>query len=291
MKTNLASFEKVTKRYSEFTLDHIDLKIEPGRIVGIIGPNGAGKTTTLKLMMNIIKPNSGSITMLGRQYPTEEREIKNKIGYVGEEQYFYEDRTVSWTGRFVSRFYTEWDENRFNQLLMQFQISRTKKVKALSNGMRVKLSLAIALSHHASLILLDEPTAGLDPVVRREVLTMLKNSSLDDPELGIVISSHITDDLERIADTIHYMINGKIALTDEKDILLDNWKKLHFRTDSVDETVLTNLYNIERNQFGCSGITNQYQTFRQTHAEGIAKDTIRVENVHLDDILLSLLEE
>lgn len=281
----------VTKRYKEFTLHGIDLDIPVGQIIGIIGPNGAGKTTTLQLMMNMIKLDGGEITIFGQQYPQDEKAIKNRIGYVGEVQYFYEDRTVGWTGKFVSRFYTGWNENEFDALLMRFGLSRTKKVKALSKGMRVKLAFAVALAHHPKLIILDEPTSGLDPVVRREVLELLKERRLRDEELSIIISSHITDDLERIADVVHYMLNGEIALSGEKDLLLDTWKKVHFKADTVTEDMLTGLRNVERNMFGVSGVTNEFRQFKAHYIDAIQSGDIRVENIRLDDILISLLEK
>ena len=282
--------EGISKHYREFTLDHVNLEVPAGRILGIIGPNGAGKTTTLKMLMNIVKPDEGIIEILGMHYPQDERAIKNAIGYVGEEQYFYEDRTVAWTGRFVSHFFGQWDENEFDRLLMRFGISRTKRVKTLSKGMRVKLALAIALSHHPRLIILDEPTSGLDPVVRRELLVLLKERSLENEDLSIIISSHITEDLERIADLVHYMVNGRIVLADDKDTLLDEWKKLHFKAEKADESMLAGLRNIERNMFGISGVTSQFNAFRAAHQEAIRAGDVRVENIRLDDILLSLLE-
>jgi ABC-2 type transport system ATP-binding protein len=291
MTEQIATLKGVTKRYREFTLNGIDFDIPAGCIIGIIGPNGAGKTTTLELLMNMIKLDGGEITIFGQRYPHAEKEIKNKIGYVGEVQYFYEDRTVGWTGKFVSNFYANWNENEFDTLLMRFGLSRTKKVKNLSKGMRVKLAFAIALAHFPKLIILDEPTSGLDPVVRREVLELLKERSLQDETLSILISSHITDDLERIADIIHYMINGQIALSGEKDLLLDTWKKIHFKADIVNEGMLAGLRNIERNMFGVSGITNQFGTFQRQYAEAIQRGDIRVENIRLDDILISLLEK
>ena len=286
-----ATLKGVTKRYKEFTLNQIDLTIPAGRVVGIIGPNGAGKTTTLQLMMNMIKLDGGQIEIFGHQYPQDEKVIKSQIGYVGEVQYFYEDRTVAWTGKFVSSFYPNWDDNEFQQLLRRFDLSRTKKVKNLSKGMRVKLAFAIALAHHPQLIILDEPTSGLDPVVRREVLELLKERSLADEELSIIISSHITDDLERIADEVHYIINGKIVLSGEKDLLLDGWKKVHFKANIVNEEMLEGLRNIERNMFGVSGVTDHFQEFKKAYDTAIRAGDIRVENIRLDDILISLLEK
>ena len=287
----IAVLKGVTKRYKEFTLNGIDLGVPTGQIVGIIGPNGAGKTTTLQLMMNMVRLDGGEITIFGKHYPQDEKEIKNRIGYVGEVQYFYEDRTVAWTGKFVSKFYSNWNEGEFTALLKRFDLSRTKRVKNLSKGMRVKLAFAIALAHHPKLIILDEPTSGLDPVVRREVLELLKERSLQDEELSIIISSHITDDLERIADVVHYMINGTIVLSGDKDLLLDTWKKVHFKADAVSEEMLDGLRNVERNMFGVSGITNRYQDFKASFGDAIQRGDIRVENIRLDDILISLLEK
>lgn len=291
MMETIATLSGVTKKYKEFTLNAIDLAIPAGQIVGIIGPNGAGKTTTLQLMMNMISRDAGEIELFGMRYPRDEKAIKNKIGYVGEVQYFYEDRTVGWTGNFAAKFYEEWDENQFDALLMRFALSRTKKVKALSKGMRVKLALAIALAHHPQLIILDEPTSGLDPVIRREVLDLLKECSLNDENLGIVISSHITDDLERIADSIHYMIAGNFVLSGEKDLLLDTWKKVHFKAEIVTEAMTKSLRNIERNMFGVSGVTDRFKEFQTMYAGEIQRGEIRVENIRLDDILISLLEK
>lgn len=288
---NTAVLSGLTKKYKEFRLNHIDMEIPSGQIVGIIGPNGAGKTTTLQLMMNMIKLDGGELTIFGMQYPHDEKEIKDQIGYVGEVQYFYEDRTVGWTGKFVSRFYTAWNENQFDALLMRFSLSRTKKVKALSKGMRVKLALAIALAHNPRLIILDEPTSGLDPVVRREVLELLKERSLNDEKLSILISSHITDDLERIADTIYYMIAGEIVLTGEKDILLDTWKKVHFKAETVTNDMTAGLRNIERNMFGVSGVTNHFPDFKKQYGEAIQRGDVRIESIRLDDILISLMEK
>jgi len=171
---HILQIRNLRKEYREFVLDDISLDVPRGYIMGIIGPNGAGKSTTIKIIMNLVRADGGEVDVFGLTHQKNEKEIKNRIGYVGEEQYFYDSKSVAWTGRFVSQYYREWDENRFGKLLNEFQISRTKKVRELSKGMRVKLSLAIALSHNPELVILDEPTAGLDPVVRRELLETLR---------------------------------------------------------------------------------------------------------------------
>ncbi|MBN2414182.1 ABC transporter ATP-binding protein [candidate division KSB1 bacterium] len=281
--------ENLVKKYREFTLDHVSLNIPKGYIIGLIGPNGAGKSTTIKILMNIVKPNSGDVKIFGLDYKKHEKEIKNRIGYVGEVQYFYENKSVTWTGKFVSQYYKKWDENRFTALLNDFQISRTKKVRELSKGMRVKLAMAIALSHDAELIILDEPTSGLDPVVRREVLDILMDVTRDENK-SVIISSHITEDITRIADYITFMINGKIHLTIEKDDLLSNWKKIHFKKGALNQEISQTLSNVKEGMFGSSGITDNYLKIKDKLSAAIEKEDIKVENVGLDDILISFVK-
>lgn len=285
---HVVELREVRKEYKEFVLDGISWQIPKGCIMGLIGPNGAGKTTTIKIIMNLIRADGGKVSLFGLDYRRNEKEIKNRIGYVGEEQYFYEDRTVAWTGRFVSRFYRNWDTNTFSRLLNEFQISGTKKVKELSKGMRVKLSIALALSHNPELIILDEPTAGLDPVVRRELLDLLRKISSKNK--SVIISSHITDDIARTADYITYLLEGRISLIEQKDELLSNWKKIHFLTGTLDNGISSSFFNIETSMFGSSGITNSYLSIKDDLAEGIRKEDIKVENVGLDDILICFVK-
>lgn len=283
----LASY--LRKEYKEFKLDNVSLNIPKGYIVGLIGPNGAGKTTTIKIITNLIKADSGNVEIFGLNYKTSEKEIKNRIGYVGEEQYFYENKRVSWTGNFVSKFYKNWDKSKFNSLLNDFQISSSKKVKELSKGMRVKLSFAIALAHNPELIILDEPTSGLDPVIRREILDLLMGL-IEDENRSVLISSHITDDISRIADYVAYMINGKIILFEEKDNLLSNWKKIHFRKGSLNGNIMDSLFNVNDNVFGVSGITRNYPELKEKLKKGMEEGDVKVENMGLDDILISFVK-
>ena len=286
---SILELTSLQKNYREFTLNSVSLSLPRGYIMGLIGPNGAGKTTTIKLIMNLLDADGGEVTVFGKGYRGNEKSIKSRIGYVGEEQYFYEDRTVAWTGRFVGRFFPNWDTNRFSSFLNEFQISGTKKVRELSKGMRVKLSLAIALSHNPELIILDEPTAGLDPVVRRDVLDLLQRVTMEDDSRSVLISSHITDDIERIADSVTYLVNGSVVLSGQKDDLLGNWKKVHFRSGALNGGVKDSMLMIEENAFGCSGITREYQTIRRSFEDGVNKDDVRIENMGLDDILITFV--
>ncbi len=287
---NVLVLKDIKKIYKEFLLDGISLTVPRGYIMGIIGPNGAGKSTTIKIIMNLVRPDGGTVEVFGLTHNKSEKEIKNRIGYVGEEQYYYENRTVSWTAKFVSQYFKQWDENRFGILLNRFGISRTKKIRELSKGMKVKLSLAIALSHNPELVILDEPTAGLDPVVRRELLDILRDVT-EDENRSVIISSHITDDIARIADYITYMIDGRIVMSREKDDLLAGWKRIHFKKEAVAPDVIDSLYDVQDQMFGSTGVTRDYENIKEKLAAAVAKEDVKIENVNLDDILISLVRE
>jgi ABC-2 type transport system ATP-binding protein len=287
---SVVKLKDLRKEYPEFILDNVNLDIPAGYITGVIGPNGAGKTTTIKLIMNLIQADGGEVEVLGLTHDQFEKNIKDRIGYVGEEQFFYEHRSAGWTGKFVSHFYSKWDRGRYLQLLGDFKLPLKKKIKTYSKGMRVKLSLAIALSHDPELIILDEPTAGLDPVVRREVLDLLQKVTLEEKR-SVIISSHITDDISRVADYIAYMINGRFALFSTKDELQADWKTIHFKKDSLAQSIADSLENVETQMFGSSGVTRRYREIEAALADGLASGDIKVENVGLDDILIAMVHE
>jgi len=286
---NILEIKNLRKEYPEFILENISWDIPKGYVMGLIGPNGAGKTTTIKLIMNLIRSDGGQIKVFGLDSIKDEKQIKNKIGYVGEEQYFYDYRSADWTGKFVSHFFDRWDMERYRSLLDRFEIPPKKRIRKFSKGMKVKLSLAIALSHNPELILLDEPTSGLDPIIRREAIDFLKTFT-EENEKSVIISSHITDDIARIADYVTYMVNGKIVLTDSKDELLSNWKKIHFTPDSLDKSIIDRLEDVESQMFGSSGLIKNYPEIQEALTPGITSGDVKVESVGLDDILIALVK-
>jgi len=285
---HILEVKNLSKVYQGFTLDNISFKLQRGTITGLIGPNGAGKTTTIKLLMNMIKKKSGHIRIFGLDYSNSEKEIKNRIGYVGEEQYYYQNKTIKWTEKFVSGFYDRWDPHMFRDFVEKFKLPINKKIKNFSKGMKLKLSFAVALSHNPELLILDEPTSGLDPVIRREILDLLTELRQKE-ELSVFLSSHITDDLYRISDHISYMVDGKIIIDEVKDELLARWKKINYKPGSLPAGVEQGLMNVEKQLFGSSGITNKYSEIAELLTEGIKKGDIKIENVNLDDILISLV--
>ncbi len=286
---NILELQNVQKRYKGFTLDGISLSLPQGYILGLIGPNGAGKTTTIKILMNMVKRDGGDVQVCGLDPRKNAKRIKNNVGYLGEEQHFYGNKTVAWIGDFVSAFYDDWDTNTFQSLLTNFQISRTKKTRELSKGMKVRFSLALALSHHPELLILDEPTAGLDPVIRREILELLRKKSKNEGK-SVIISSHITDDIMRTADLVAFLVEGKIVLTSDKDELLSNWKRIHYKKGALGSEIVNSLTRRKDHAFGSSGVTDRYLEIKDTLVQGITEGVIKIENVNLDDILISLVK-
>lgn len=215
----------LTKDYGDFILRDVSFSLPHGYIMGFIGQNGAGKTTTIKCIMNLVRPDAGSVKVFGEDALRNPVKVKHMVGYVGEEQPFYEEMTVEQTARFVSHFRPNWDEGLFGVLCRKYGISRTKKVRDLSRGTRVKFALALALAHRPKLLILDEPMSGLDPVARREVVEELLNVIRDETR-SVFFSSHMVEDLERVADYIALIHGGRLLFALEKDEVLSNWKRV-----------------------------------------------------------------
>lgn len=211
---NVIEFQNVCKSFEGFELKNLSLTVKKGFITGFIGGNGAGKSTTIKLMMNLLKPDSGSVSLFGLDYKNHEKEIKQRIGFVYDENVFYDNVTLAEMKRIIKPAYLNWDDRRFAHYAELFKLPLKKKLKSFSKGMMMKASLAIALSHHAELIIMDEPTSGLDPVFRRELLELL-HQLMQDEKLTIFFSTHITADLDRIADYIAFLHNGELIFTKE----------------------------------------------------------------------------
>ena len=219
---NILEISNLCKNYKDFSLKNVNISLERGYIMGFIGPNGAGKSTTIKLIMNLIKKDSGSIKVFNMDHEKHEIEIKEKIGFVYDENYYYEELTVQEMKNIIRPFYHQWDDDAFQKYVKDFQLPLKKLIKHLSKGMRMKFSLAIALSHHAELLIMDEPTSGLDPLVRSELLDILQ-SLLEDENKSVFFSTHITSDLDKVADYITLIHDGEILLSQAKDELIEEY--------------------------------------------------------------------
>ena len=213
--TEMLRVQGLSKRYPGFSLEDVSFSLESGHIMGLIGKNGAGKSTTLKAMLNLVRPDSGKVTLLGRNMPADERLCKQEVGVVFGGVDFYPLKKLSTITSVTRQFYPAWDEKRYSSYLSQFGLDETKPFRTLSNGMKVKYLLALALSHNARLLILDEPTSGLDPVSRDEILHIFTRIVADGTR-SILFSTHITSDLDRCADVITYIQNGRVLLSANK---------------------------------------------------------------------------
>jgi ABC-2 type transport system ATP-binding protein len=225
MKDLTVQFEGVSKQYTHFTLDNIDLELPTGSIMGFIGANGAGKSTTIRILMGLVYQDKGRVNVLGHSMPDGQIAAKTDIGFVSEDMRLYGAASLRWHMEFVRSIYPRWDQPYAEKLLQRFDLKSEQKIKGLSHGQRVKAALLLALARRPRLLVLDEPTTGLDPVARHEVLGELM-AVLADEERTILFSSHNTQDVEQISDRITFIDRGKIIDSDDKEIFLDRWRRL-----------------------------------------------------------------
>jgi len=218
-------FKGVGKHYPHFNLDNIDLVLPTGSIMGFIGANGAGKSTTIRILMGLVHQDLGAVNVLGHSMPSQQAAAKLDIGFVSEDMRLYGAATLEWHMKFVSSMFPKWDQAYADKLVQRFDLKPQQKIKGLSHGQRVKAALLLALARKPRLLVLDEPTTGLDPVARREVLGELM-AVLADEDRTILFSSHNTQDVEQISDQITFIDRGRIVDSDDKEAFLDQWRRL-----------------------------------------------------------------
>lgn len=266
------------KEYRDFNLN-VSFSLERGYLMGFIGPNGAGKSTTIKLIMNLLKKDSGTIKVFGLDNVKNEIEIKQRIGFVYDQNYYYDELTVEEMKGIISRFYADWDDELYRSYLKIFDLDPRKKIKELSKGMQMKFSLIMALSHHAELIIMDEPTSGLDPIVRRELLQIL-SEILQDENKGILLSTHITSDLDKIADYITFINQGRIVESTTRDFLLENYGVVRGKKELLRQTDKGLLIGVKENEFGFEALVKD-----KARAREIFGDKIIIDKPTLEDIM------
>ena len=221
---NILEVRGLRKSYGSFTLNDATFDLPRGYIMGFVGPNGAGKTTTIKLILNVIKPESGIVNLFVRESTADAAAHNESIGVVMDTPLYVDEWTINDVEKAISPFYEQWDKKTFADLTGQFGLAKKMKVKELSRGMKVKLQIAAALSHNATLLILDEPTSGLDPVAREEICDLLREF-ISDENKSVLFSTHITSDLEKIADYITFILDGNIVFTGTKDALLEKYAR------------------------------------------------------------------
>ena len=232
---NALEIRNLTRHFGDFTLDSLNLTLPGGCILGLIGENGAGKSTTIRLILGMLRPDGGTVTILGRDNRDNLALTKQDIGVVLDEVGISACLTARQVGKIMQGIYRSWDEAVFSDYLTRLAVPADKKFKEFSRGMKMKLGIAVALSHHPRLLILDEATSGLDPVVRDEVVSILSEFTRDESH-SILISSHIVSDLEKLCDYVAFLHKGKLLLCEEKDMLLSEYGILHCRPEDLPET-------------------------------------------------------
>ena len=259
---NVIEVKDVSFQSSAFSINNLSFSIPQGFVTGFIGANGAGKTTIIRMIMDIIEPKQGHISIFGEKIANKPKWIKNKIGFVYSEVYFNQQWTAKKLEKMVSPFYTDWDSQAIKNYLEKFNLPFDEKIKHFSTGMKMKLSLALALSHHAELFILDEPTAGLDPIVRNEVLEILQSELLDEHKT-LFISTHIISDLEKIADYLVHIKDGEVIMQGFRHQLQEQYSIVQGDNQDLDEELNRLFLYKEVKSTGFVGFTKQAQVFKE----------------------------
>jgi ABC-2 type transport system ATP-binding protein len=246
---NALEVEGLVKHYGSFALSGISFTVPQGYITGLIGPNGAGKSTVIKAIMGMVLPEEGRITVLNQPVTGNEGNYKQHIGYISDENIYYEYLTMEQMKRIVAPFYDRWDDALFNKYMDLFELLKRKKIKDCSKGMKMKFAIAMALAHHPTLLIMDEPTAGLDPVFRRELLDLLADYILDETNT-ILFSTHLTTDLDRVADYVTFLNRGKLVFSDSKDEVLEQYVIVKGSGELLDADVRRELIGVRETAVG-----------------------------------------
>jgi ABC-2 type transport system ATP-binding protein len=256
------------------------MSLEKGTLSGFIGPNGAGKTTTIKSILNIVKPDSGKITVMDMDSVSNELAIKSKLGIILDDGHFYEDLSLKKMKNLLAPMYPAWNENAYQSYIQQFGLPENKRIKDLSRGMRMKYALALALSHDAELLILDEPTSGLDPLVRSELIGILKDIVYED-EKTVLMSTHITSDLDKIADYLFFIFDGEIILHGQKDEIKDYHAIVKGDASNLTAEHEKYFVGINKTPYGFEGLTDNKAGLRKRLPDKTVFEVPTIEDIML----------
>jgi ABC-2 type transport system ATP-binding protein len=280
---NVIEINNLEKKYPNFKLKIDELKIPSGIVIGLIGENGAGKTTLIKTILNIIHKDKGKIKIFNKKLEENEIAIKEEIGVVLDNTFFPEILNAKNIDTIMKDIYKNWDSKLFYQYLEQFKIKDNQILKNMSKGMRKKVEIAATLSHHPKLLILDEATSGLDPIVRNEILELFLNFTTDEDHT-IILSTHITSDLEHIADQIIFINEGKIILQDTKDAILDNYGILKCDIEKFNNIDKEDIIAVRKNKYNYDILMNNKKKMKKKYKEYI------MDNITLEDLMLLMIK-
>ena len=276
---NILEIKNLSKKYKGFELKNVNIKLPKGMIMGFIGENGAGKTTTIKSILNIINRDSGEIKIFGLDNKENERKIKEDIGVVLDDSFLSEYLNPSDINKIMKNIYKNWDEKLYFKYIEDFKLPKEKISKEYSSGMKMKLKIAVALAHHPKLLILDEPTSGLDPVARNEILDIFQEFIQDEVH-GIFVSSHITSDLEHIADYITFINNGEIIFTKTRDELLENYGIVKCSEEQFKKIDKKDYIKYKKNRYEYDVLIEDKYEFKKKY------DISVIDKPSLEDIML-----
>ena len=278
---NAIEIKGLTKRYKDFALEGLDLTLPMGCVLGLVGANGAGKSTTIRLIMDAMERDGGTVEVLGVDNKSQEfQKVKEEVGVVLDETCVPEFITARQLGKIMADTYRNWEQDTYERWLDKFQLPPNKKYKEYSRGMTMKLGIAAALSHGAKLLLLDEATSGLDPMVREELLEVFADFAAQDGH-AVLISSHIVSDLEKICDYVAFLERGRLVLCEEKDVLLDRYGILKCGREDLKRVDPAALHGVRLGQYGAEALVER---------DRAPRDMV-VDRATLEDIILHLAKE
>lgn len=281
MESNVIEIRGLTKRYHDFTLDNLNLDLPAGCVLGLVGENGAGKSTTIRLIMDALERDGGTVKVLGVDNQSKAFwDVKEDVGVVLDETFVPEVITAKQLGKIMAGTYRNWDQGAYDGWLARFKLPLDKKFKDYSRGMTMKLGIAAALSHRAKLLLLDEATGGLDPMVREELLEVFADFAAQDGH-AVLLSSHIVSDLERICDYIAFLHKGKLMLCEEKDVLLDRYGVLKCTREQWANIPQEAVHGKRMGTYGVEALVER---------AFVPRDAV-VDRASLEDIILYLSKE
>jgi ABC-2 type transport system ATP-binding protein len=290
MKDMAIELDGVCKSYRYFDLDNVRLQLPRGMIMGLIGPNGAGKSTTIRILMGLVHQESGDVRVLGRRMPDEQVAAKWEIGFASEDMRLYDSLTVGWHMNFVQSIYPNWDAAYAELLLKRFGLRAEQKIKGLSHGQRVKATLLLVLARRPQLLVLDEPTTGLDPVARHEILRELTDVMADE-DRSILFSSHNTQDVEQISDQITFIDRGRIIDSMDKEAYLDRWRRLRLEVPvGIALPALPGIIGIRQTGRLAVAIANAFVPDLPNAYETSGARVHSVENMTLEEIFVANVE-
>jgi ABC-2 type transport system ATP-binding protein len=284
------NMQGVSKKYKFFSLDNIDIRLPRGQVMGLIGPNGAGKSTTIRILMGLVHQDRGEVQVLGRRMPEQQIAAKWDIGFSSEDLRLYETMTLEWHMGFIRSIYSTWDADYASLLLKRFGLRAEQKMNGLSHGQRVKAALLLVLARKPRLLLLDEPTTGLDPVARHEILRELTGAMADE-ERSILFSSHNTQDVEQISDQITLIDRGHIIDSFDKETYLDRWRRLRLEVPAgIDLPTLRGVIAVKQQGRIAVATANAFEPDLPNAYESTGARVQRVETMTLEEIFVANVE-